>query len=171
MPVKTAYVAVGSNINPDIHVPEALIVMRKEFRISSVSTHYRTEPLNNRKKEERYLNGVWKIHTGLVPGTLKKIFGNIEDQFGRIRRNDSYAPRTLDLDLLLWDNLIDNELGLPDMDILVRPFLYGPLLELDKELLWPLTRRPLRDMVDSSQVSGLEADEKMTELLRGIIDG
>ena len=56
------------------------------------------------------------------------------------------------------------------MDILERPFLYWALLELDENLIWPLTRRPLRDMVHYVRSASLISDEYMTGVLRGIID-
>lgn len=71
----------------------------------------------------------------------------------------------------MWGDLIDSSLGIPDEDILQRPFLFGPLLELDNRLIWPLTSSLLRDMVDISLLSPLEADEEMTLQLKGIVNG
>lgn len=166
-----AYVSVGSNINPELHIPEALKSLRATADIAEISTHYRTAPVNNDSRQSSYLNGVWRLKTALTPAELKRIFREIEGQAGRVRQADSHAPRTLDLDLLMWADLVDSELGIPDDDVLLRPFLFGPLLELDNELIWPLTRRPLRDMVDISLLSALRIDEEMTLRLKGQVDG
>lgn len=170
MSVITAYIAIGSNIKPEDHVPEALKYLRKVAQVSGISTHYRTPPLKHEVSQEDYLNGVWRVETNLTPFELKDIFREMEKRSGRIRQNDSYAPRTLDLDLLMWADLVDSGLGIPDEDVLVRPFLFGPLIELDDRLIWPLTSRLLKDMVDISQLQLLRADEDMTLLLRGIIN-
>lgn len=170
MPVITAYVAIGSNIEPELHVPEALRYLCREAHLSGISTTYRTAPIRHGGNQGDFLNGVWRIETEKTPRELKDSFREIESIFGRVRQADPYAPRTLDLDLLMWSDLVDSGLGIPDEDILKRSFLFGPLIELDEKLIWPLTCRPLKDMVDISQIPLLQADEEMTLLLKGIIN-
>jgi 2-amino-4-hydroxy-6-hydroxymethyldihydropteridine diphosphokinase len=165
-----AYVAIGSNINPEKHVPDALKKLKNALRVTGISTHYRTAPLENRHEQDDYLNGVWQLETKMRPAELKQLFRDLEGLSGRIHNEDRYASRTLDLDLLLWDQLTDSNLKLPDPDILKRPFLYVPLLELDPGLQWPLTGQLVKDIVDYRPVLLMRADEDMTELLEGIIN-
>jgi 2-amino-4-hydroxy-6-hydroxymethyldihydropteridine diphosphokinase len=166
-----AYVAVGSNINPEKHVPDALNKLKKTLRVTGISTHYGTAPLENRHEQDDYLNGVWQLETEMRPKELKRFFRDLERLSGRIHNEDRYASRSLDLDLLLWDQLTDSDLGLPDPDVLTRPFLFVPLLELDPELRWPLTGNSLGDLVDYNLASLMQADNKMTEYLKGMING
>ena len=165
-----AYVAVGSNVNPEKHVPDALVRLKNALRVKGISTHYRTVPLKNRHEQDDYLNGVWQLETEMRPEELKRFFRDLERLSGRIHNNDRYASRTLDLDLLLWDQLRDSDLELPHPDILKRPFLFVPLLELDPGLQWPLTGHLLKDMVDYGRVLSMQTDEEMTEFLKGIIN-
>ena len=167
----SAYVAVGSNIEPETHIPSALTKLKSRITVSAVSTHYRTAPLGNRSDQDDYLNGVWRLETIETPHVLRQLFRSMEMDYGRLRTSDKYGPRTLDLDLLLWAELVDSSAGLPDMDILERPFLYEALLEFDENLIWPLTRRPLRDIVPYGRSASLISDEYMTGVLRGLIDG
>ena len=167
----SAYIAVGSNIDVEAHVPEALHKLSAYMEVDAVSSHYRTAPMGGRVGDADYLNGVWCLRAEGSPGEIREFCRSLEYEAGRTRGQDRYSPRTLDLDLLLWGTLIDPDIGLPDPEILERPFLYIPLLELDKDLIWPLTRKPLRDMVPGNPPEILRYDEVMTDILRGIING
>jgi 7,8-dihydro-6-hydroxymethylpterin-pyrophosphokinase len=96
----------------------------------------------------------------------------IESELGRVRSRESYAPRTIDLDLLLYGNLVihDRELCIPDPDIRVRPFLAVPLLELKPDLVLPDTDEPLASVRSASDRRGMEPVPELTRILRGILD-
>ena len=166
-----AYLSVGSNIGPERHVPAALAALCAVVDVTGVSTHYRTEPLGAAISREVFLNGVWRFESSLPLDSVRRLLRSIESREGRIRGPDRNAPRTLDLDLLLWGATVDREAGIPDGDVLTRPFLYHPLIELDPRLLWPTNGRPLRDMPPPVPLAAMEPDWEMTERLRGLIDG
>ncbi len=86
-----AYVAVGSNINPEKHVPDALKELKKALRVTSISTHYGTAPLENRHEQDDYLNGVWRLETEMRPEDLKRFFRDLERLSGRIHNEDSVS--------------------------------------------------------------------------------
>jgi 2-amino-4-hydroxy-6-hydroxymethyldihydropteridine diphosphokinase len=147
MPDHTAFIAVGSNIDPEQNIPRALKFLAEMVTIEALSTFYRTEPIG-RPEQPPFLNGVVRGRTGLAPRILKfDVLRRIEERLGRARTSDPYAARTIDLDLVLYDAAIMDEPGLriPDPDIRERPFLAGSLIELNPGLVLPDTGTPLAE--------------------------
>ncbi len=137
--MERVFVGVGSNLDPEKSVLGALKLLGREVRVVAISTFYRTEPIGRLDTPE-YVNGVVEIETAIAPGELKHtVLRRVEERLGRIRNDDKYSPRTIDLDLLLYgDALIEEEgLVLPDTDITVRPFILIPLYELCPGLVLP----------------------------------
>jgi 2-amino-4-hydroxy-6-hydroxymethyldihydropteridine diphosphokinase len=130
-PVAVAFIAVGSNVEPEQNIVAALTMLRERMRVRASSTFYQTEPLGDRKQPD-FVNGVWRVETVLSPVEIKTdVLGAIEGRLGRVRTADKFAPRTLDLDLVLYNDLVTDEgdLILPQTDI-QRPFVHSPILEL-----------------------------------------
>lgn len=128
-----AFVAVGSNIEPEKHVPLALDRLRKTASVLASSTFYQTAPLG-RPDQPPFINGVWLLDTSLAPRPLREtVLLPIEAQLGRIRSEDKYAPRPMDLDLVLYNawECHEPDLRLPHPD-LERPFINQPVRELLK---------------------------------------
>jgi dihydroneopterin aldolase/2-amino-4-hydroxy-6-hydroxymethyldihydropteridine diphosphokinase len=126
-----AFIAVGSNIEPQKNIAAALVALAKETNFVSSSTFYRTEPIG-RPEQPPFINGVWQVGTTMQPEQIKSdLLCPIEAMLGRQRTADKFAPRTIDLDLVLYDDLVRNDadLKLPHPDI-VRPFVHGPIREL-----------------------------------------
>ncbi|MBN2509890.1 MAG: 2-amino-4-hydroxy-6-hydroxymethyldihydropteridine diphosphokinase [Spirochaetales bacterium] len=148
------YLGTGSNLHPDLNVPQALRALYKKgipaggTRIR-VSTHYETPSLG-RPGDPLFVNGVWQLYTTEDPDPLKQHLRDIEHEIGRRRGTDSHAPREIDLDILLFDELIDKERKIPDPDIYERPFIYIPLLELAPDLVVPGDTQALSRLVDTS---------------------
>lgn len=141
-----AFVAVGSNIEPERNVRRALSLLCREVTVVGISTVYLTEAID-RPDSPRYYNCVVEIEAGMGPSALKsEVLRRIEDSCGRKRSGDRYADRTMDLDLILYDDLAVRTVDqvLPDPDIAVRPFLAFSLFELDPDLtvagLGPVSR-------------------------------
>jgi len=134
-----AFVSIGSNIDPEINVRNAILRLRSTARVKAVSTVYRTEPVGPPGQPPFY-NCVVEIETDLAPRELKfQLLRRIESELGRTRGADRFAARTIDLDLVLYDELVmtTEDLTLPDPDILRRPFLAIPLQELAPGLVLP----------------------------------
>lgn len=125
-----AYVGVGSNIDPERNVLEALRLLKPEG-LEAVSTVYRTEPVGGRG-QPRFLNCAARIRTERPPNELVAVLKRVEGLLGRCRSEDMYAPRTIDLDLIAYEEVELNEDGLvlPDPEIETRPFIAIPLVEL-----------------------------------------
>jgi dihydroneopterin aldolase/2-amino-4-hydroxy-6-hydroxymethyldihydropteridine diphosphokinase len=127
-----AFIAVGSNVAPEENIPEAFGQLRNHARVIACSTFYRTPPLN-RPEQPAFINGVWEIETGLLPRAMKfDLLRPIEARLGRVRSKDKYAPRPIDLDILLYGAWVmdEEDLRIPDPDIYSRAFLAWPLYEL-----------------------------------------
>jgi 2-amino-4-hydroxy-6-hydroxymethyldihydropteridine diphosphokinase len=136
------FIGIGSNIRPQENVLRALGLLAEKARIMAVSTIYLTEPECPECHVDlpEYLNGVVAIETDLPPVELKySVLREIENELGRTRTDDKYAPRTIDLDILLYDDLVINENGLdiPDPGIAERPFIAIPLAEIAPDLVLP----------------------------------
>ena len=163
-----AFVAVGSNIAPREHIPKALDLLRTYVRVTSASTFYSTPSLGRPELPE-YRNGVLKIETCHKPFTLKfDVMRPIEDKLGRVRSGDRYAPRTIDLDVILYGEQVVDEEGLliPDPGIWERPFVAVPLLELAPELVIPGTGEPLAELDSCKRRGELRADEVLTQTMK-----
>lgn len=166
-----AFIAVGSNIDPERNIGRALELLQQQVRVVASSTFYWTTPLG-RTDQPRFLNGVWRVETGLSPGSLKfDVLRGIESKLGRVRTEDKYAPRPIDLDVILHGRLVLSgpDLQIPDPDIGCRPFIAVPLLELVPDLTMPDTGEPLAELVGRQTVMHLETAEEVTGWLRRAI--
>lgn len=108
-----------------------------DSRLLRLSSLYRTAPVGIRGQAD-FINAVAALETRLEPQQLLNALFVIERHFGR-RREYHHAPRTLDLDLLLYDDLIVNSpsLSVPHPRMHLRAFVIAPLLELAPRALIP----------------------------------
>ena len=128
-----AYVALGANLaDPVEQLRGALVALSRlaESRLLRASSLYRTAPVGIHGQPD-FINAVAALETSLSPQDLLSALFVIEAQFGR-RRDFFRAPRTLDLDLLLFDDLILDSpaLQLPHPRMHLRAFVVAPLLEI-----------------------------------------
>ncbi|HPC96509.1 MAG TPA: 2-amino-4-hydroxy-6-hydroxymethyldihydropteridine diphosphokinase [Sedimentisphaerales bacterium] len=126
-----AFISVGSNIEPERNIVAALGLLRDRTRVAGSSTFYRTAPVG-RPDQMPFINGVWRIDTVLSPVLVRdELLRPIEGKLGRRRCADKFAPRTIDLDLVLYNDHVrkDEAVCLPHPD-LVRPFVCVPVYEL-----------------------------------------
>lgn len=128
-----AYVALGANLDdPVAQVSRAIEALRSlpHSRLIQVSSLYRTAPVGIHGQPD-FINAVAALDTELAPEALLDALFEIERIFGR-RRDYYHAPRTLDLDLLLYEQqTIDTvKLRLPHPRMHLRAFVLAPLLEI-----------------------------------------
>ena len=131
------FIAIGSNIDPAKNVRAAVHSLGRQMRLTGVSMVYCTDALD-RPQQQPYFNCVAEVETDATPSEVKyAILRPIENELGRKRTQDKYAPRTIDLDLIVYGDLTmdEEDIHLPDPDILERPFLAIPLFELAPDLV------------------------------------
>jgi len=163
-----AFIGIGSNIDPESNIRAALRRLAAAVRLQAVSTFYR-EPALDRPQEPDFYNGVVAIDTDLPPAALKwQVLRPIEAALGRRRGADKYAARTIDLDLLLYDDcaLCGADLTLPDPSICARAFVALPLLELSPELALPGSGVSIREIARRFVAAELQALPDYTRRLR-----
>jgi 2-amino-4-hydroxy-6-hydroxymethyldihydropteridine diphosphokinase len=141
---RKAFISLGSNIDPEENLPLAMRSLSVIGEIVAVSTVYQN-PAVGPTPQADFLNAAVLITTDLEPLEIRAKLRKIEAEMGRVRSEDKYAPREIDLDLCLLGDLIFESpvLTLPDPDILKRPHLIIPMAELDAEFIHPLTGESL----------------------------
>ena len=135
-----AYVALGANLGDPaatIRAAFGALANLPESRVVHCSSLYRTTPVGNTEQPE-FINAVAALETTLAPESLLDALFDIEARFGRIR-TEKNGPRTLDLDLLLYNNQQLNlpRLTLPHPRLHLRAFVLYPLAELAPDLQLP----------------------------------
>jgi 2-amino-4-hydroxy-6-hydroxymethyldihydropteridine diphosphokinase len=164
------FVGVGSNVDPEVHVRSALARLREAVGILGVSTFYAT-PALERPSDPPFVNGVVEVGDRLAPAPLKTQLSQIEEAEGRRRRGDRFAPRPIDLDLLLHGDTVSTApgLSLPHPDITGRRFVALPLLELAPDLVLPGSRLGLASIVDALPAYPMEPLSKLTRELKEVL--
>ena len=161
-PVAIAFIGLGSNLaDPLVQVRQALMDLESipGTRVTARSSLYRTPPVGYLEQPD-FINAVASVHTTLKPQALLAALLAIEDRHGR-RRTMRNAPRTLDLDLLLYgEEVLDqDDLGLPHPRLHERAFVLVPLAEIAPEAMVPGHGR-VRDLlarVDCNGVNRIDA--------------
>ena len=167
-PTELAFIALGSNIKPEFHLPEATRHLRPLGQLEAVSGAYWSKPIGEREQPD-FLNGAVLISVTEEPEVLRTMLQEIETSLGRIRTADKYASRTIDLDLVLLGDRVDPNFPLPDPDILTRPHLAIPLAELDAEFCHPSTHEALGTIANRLRIDLLRANKDVSHQLTLIL--
>lgn len=139
-----AFIAIGSNIEPEKHLPLSLARLTQLGELLRYSGVYQCPAIGPTPQPD-FLNAAALVQTRLPPTEIREQLRRIEADLGRIRTSDKYAPRTTDLDLCLLGSLVleTPELVLPDPELLIRPHLAIPMAELDPSFVHPLSGETL----------------------------
>jgi len=146
-----AFIGLGSNLeNPRSQLLRAFTALGElpGTRLVAQSSLYRSAPLGNPDQPD-FINAVAKIETALIPQALLQALLQIEHSHGR-ERTFRNAPRTLDLDILLYDDMQLHEQGLtiPHPQMHLRAFVLQPLLEIAPDASIPAVGQASRAMQD-----------------------
>lgn len=115
------YLSLGSNIEPEKHIPACLDLLKEKFAVRKISTIYETAPVGP-AGTQNFWNLAVKIESDLTPEEITQTLRKIEESLGR-RRNpqNRFAPRTIDIDLL------------PFPDYEKQAFVMIPLAQIEPE--------------------------------------
>lgn len=157
--ITIAYVALGSNLaQPRDQVRRALKELENipKTIVLARSSFYRSRPLGP-KDQPDFINAVAKVCTTLSAHDLLAELFQIENRHGRKRDGTKWGPRELDLDLLIYGDLMisDPGLSLPHPGISERNFVLLPLVELDPDVIVP-GQGPAAELIDKLQDSHIE---------------
>lgn len=168
---KRAFISIGSNIDPEKYLPLAIRKLKKLGEILSVSGVYQN-PALGRSEQPDFLNAAALLLTHLQALGVRHALRSIEAQLGRVRTEDKYAARTIDLDLCFYNTLVIQtpEFVIPDPEIFERAHLAVPLAELDPSYLHPITDETLEEIaVRLRPEADLTARQDVTKILRSIV--
>ena len=142
--MSTAYIALGANLGDPVATVDgafAALAGLPQTRLAATSALYRTAPVGIVEQPE-FINAAARIETGLAPEALLDALLAIEQRFGRVRAERN-GPRTLDLDILLYDDLVLDtpRLNLPHPRLHLRAFVLYPLADVVPAADFPLPGR------------------------------
>jgi 2-amino-4-hydroxy-6-hydroxymethyldihydropteridine diphosphokinase len=140
------YISVGSNIDPRTHVEQALAELRARFGELQQSSLYESKAVGF--DGDNFLNLVVRARTGKTIQEVVECLHEIEARHGRDRNGPRFSSRSLDLDLLLYDDVICKTDGIhvPREEILFNAFVLYPLAELAPELIHPIERQSMAQL-------------------------
>lgn len=153
-----AYLVLGSNIDKERNLPRAVSLLARAGHLLAVSRAYETAP-RLRADQPHFLNAAVLLATEVSAMSFKRdVIAGIEDELGRKRHpGDKNAPRTIDIDIVLWNDHVGRILGrpVPDPDLLRFAHVAVPLAEIAPDLLHPVTGERLDGIAGRLQEAAL----------------
>lgn len=139
------YISIGSNINRHYHVQAAVSALQQHFGNLTLSSVYESEAVGF--AGNAFYNLVAAAETSLSVAECVGLFKQIEDRYGRDRSAARFSGRTLDLDLLTYDELICQQpVQLPRAEITENAFVLWPLAEIAPQVCHPLSGKRYSDL-------------------------
>ena len=156
------YVSIGSNVDRRKNICACMKDLQQQFGGLLVSSVYENKAVGF--SGDNFFNLVVGFDTDLDAVDLGPVFRDIESQHGRVRGGERFSSRTLDVDLLLYDDLVLKQQGLdvPRDEITRYAFVLRPLAELAPELLHPELKQDMQTLWDA-----FEPKEDMTVIELG----
>lgn len=150
------YLALGSNLgNRKENLKEATTALSPQLDVKAKSHIYETPPWGY-EDQPKFLNQVLKAQTYLEPEPLLKHLKRLETALGR-KVSFPNGPRLIDIDILLYDDLVMNTplLTIPHPRMHERGFVLLPMLDIAPDIIHPLTKKSVREMVAACDLAGL----------------
>lgn len=139
-----AYLSLGSNIKPEVHLPKAIQRLRDYGQVKAISSAWESHAVGS--DGPNFLNACVLFLTNLPPYEMKeKIIRSIEAELGRVRYADKNAPRTIDIDIVLFDDRPLNT------EFWEYAFVAVPLAELIPRFIHPIRKEKLAQVAEQLQ--------------------
>lgn len=150
------YISIGSNIEKDKYIPASLLALQQVFGELTVSSIYESEPVGF--SGDTFYNLVVGFDSDLEVKTVAKQLRQIELDNGRTRDSRKFAARTLDLDLILYGDLLinDGRLQIPRDEIEHYAFVLEPLAEIAPNLKHPVSHLSYAELWEQFNKSELK---------------
>lgn len=127
MSSNTAIIGIGSNIEPRKNIRQAIEILSSEQHLLAVSSCITTKPIGF-KYQPDFLNASVAVSTSLTFNNFRDYLKSVEKRLGRVRTSNKNGPRTIDLDIIVWNR------GIIDKDYFKRDFLRKTILEIMPDL-------------------------------------
>jgi 2-amino-4-hydroxy-6-hydroxymethyldihydropteridine diphosphokinase len=152
----SVYVAAGSNVEPIERLRIALAALRRAYPDLKMSTAYRNRAVGF--VGDDFINLVVGFSTDESLDDVLATLHGIEELCGRPRNAPKWAPRSMDLDVLLFGDLVLTQPGitLPRPDLLKRPYMLQPMAEIAPDVVHPTAKKSMRELWESSGLGGHE---------------
>jgi len=153
--MSTAWLGLGSNVNAKAHIRAGIRELEKDFENVRLSPIYGSTSVGF--DGDDFINLVARVETELHPMELRQYLRDLEDRFGRKRDVAKFSDRSLDIDILLYDDLVllSPVLEIPRAEILKFSHVLKPLADLEPDLIHPVE---LRSMAEIWATSGMDED-------------
>ena len=152
--MSTAWLGLGSNVNAETNIRSGITELKKKFKSISLSPAYTSTAVGF--DGDDFINLIARVETELHPIQLRQYLRELEDRYGRKRDVPKFSDRTLDIDIVLYDDLVlvSPELELPRAEILKFSHVLKPLADLEPDLIHPTELRSMKDIWESSEMDG-----------------
>jgi 2-amino-4-hydroxy-6-hydroxymethyldihydropteridine diphosphokinase len=144
--VSSVFVAAGSNVNPSEHLRTALTEIERIYAPLRVSPAYRNKAVGF--EGDDFINLVVAFDTSEPVERVRERLQAVETLCGRPRGAPRWAPRSMDLDILLYGNRVSDEPGLvlPRPDLVRRPYMLKPMADLAPDLVHPTLGKSMSEL-------------------------
>jgi 2-amino-4-hydroxy-6-hydroxymethyldihydropteridine diphosphokinase len=150
--MSTAWLGLGSNVNAEANIRAGIEALREEFENVGLSPVYTSTAVGF--DGDDFINLVARVETGLQPTELRQFLRDLEDRYGRKRDLPKFSDRSLDIDILLYDDLVllSPILEIPRAEILKFSHVLKPLADLEPDLMHPTELRPMSEIWNTSSM-------------------